>query len=45
MELYELHDLVHNGYVYVEIQKGMYGLPQAGKLANDRLQKFLEPHG
>ena len=45
MELYKLHDLVHNGYVIVEIRKGMYGLPQAGKLANDRLQKFLEPHG
>jgi hypothetical protein len=23
----------------------MCGLPQAVKLANDRLQKFLEPHG
>jgi hypothetical protein len=45
MYLYELHDLVHNGYVYVEIRKGMHGLPQAGKLAKDRLQTFLEPHG
>jgi len=23
----------------------MYGLPQAGKLANTQLQNFLEPHG
>jgi hypothetical protein len=45
MDLYELHDLVHNGCVCVEIRKGMHGLPQAGKLANDRLQTFLEPHG
>jgi hypothetical protein len=45
MDQYNLHDLVENGYVYVEIRKGMYGLPQAGKLANDRLTKFLEPHG
>jgi hypothetical protein len=39
MELYELHDLMHNGHACVEIRKGMCGLPQAGKLANDRLQK------
>ena len=43
MALYNLQGLVHNGYVYVEIRKGMYGLPQAGKLANDRLQKLLTP--
>jgi hypothetical protein len=45
MDLYNLHDLVEDGFVYVEVRKGMYGLPQAGKLANDRLTKFLEPHG
>ena len=44
MEHYQLHTLVHNGHVYVEIQRGMYGLPQAGKLANTQLQIFLEPH-
>ena len=42
---YDLAKLVHNGHVYVEIRKGMYGLPQAGRLANDRLVKFLAPHG
>jgi hypothetical protein len=45
MEHYNLHNLVHNGAVYVEIQRGMYGLPQAGKLANDQLLSFLAPHG
>ena len=45
MEFYKLWYLVHNGYVCVQIRKGMYGLPQAGKLANDRLVAFLEPHG
>jgi hypothetical protein len=45
MDLCEIHDLMHNCCVHVEIRKGMCGLPQAGKLANDRLQKFLEPHG
>jgi hypothetical protein len=42
---YDLAGLVHNGAVYCEIRKGMYGLPQAGRIANDRLTKFLEPHG
>jgi hypothetical protein len=42
---YNLHRLVHNGHVYAEVRKGMYGLPQAGRLANDQLQRFLAPHG
>ena len=33
--------LVHNWFVMVEIRKGMYGLPQTGILANNRLQKTL----
>jgi hypothetical protein len=43
--LYKLENKIHNGYVYAEVQKGMYGLPQAGKLANNRLRKFLAPYG
>lgn len=31
--------------VLVEINKGMYGLPQAGKLAQDRLVEHLGKHG
>lgn len=43
---YNLHDLVdNNGWIYLRINKGMYGLPQAGRLANDLLQKRLAPHG
>jgi hypothetical protein len=38
---YKLGPLVHNGHVYVEIRKGMYGLPQAGKIANDALVPYL----
>ena len=34
-----------NGYVYVEIQKGMYGLPQAGILAQQLLEQRLNAHG
>jgi hypothetical protein len=42
---YNLGPLVHNGYIYVEIRKGMYGLPQAGKIANDALVPYLASHG
>jgi hypothetical protein len=46
MELYKLQDKVHKEYVYAEVQKDMYGLPQAaGRLANEKLRTFLEPHG
>ena len=39
IDLYGLHDKVKNGYVYREIVRGMYGLPQAGILANKLLRK------
>ncbi|KAI2490112.1 Reverse transcriptase (RNA-dependent DNA polymerase) [Fragilaria crotonensis] len=45
IEQYNLTPLFHNGYVYVEIRRGMYGLPQAGRLANDQLIACLKPHG
>ena len=45
MDEYKLHDLVVNGNLYVEIRKGMYGLPQSGRIANDRLTALLKPHG
>jgi hypothetical protein len=35
---YHLNNLAVDGKVYIEIQKGMYGLPQAGILANELLQ-------
>jgi hypothetical protein len=34
-----------DGYVYCEIQKGMYGLPQAGIIAQQLLEKRLQQHG
>jgi len=34
-----------NGFVYLEMRKTMYGLPQAGSLANKLLNEHLEPHG
>ena len=45
MEQYQLTKLVHNQHVYVEIQKGMYGLPQAGILAHERLVAHLAKYG
>ncbi|GAX27152.1 hypothetical protein FisN_13Lu334 [Fistulifera solaris] len=42
---YNLEPLIHNGFVYAAVSKGMYGLPQAGKLANDQLIARLAPHG
>ena len=45
IQQYNLLDKVKNGYVYIEIVRGMYGLPQDGILANQLLRKRLEPHG
>ena len=36
---------VHNGWMYFEITKCIYGLKQAGKLANDLLTERLSAHG
>jgi hypothetical protein len=40
-----LMELAHDGRVYIEIQKGMDGLPQAGILANELLQRRLALDG
>ena len=45
IEHYGLNDKVLNGYVYMEIRKGMYGLPQAGIRANKLLKECLARHG
>jgi hypothetical protein len=43
---YKLPDKVtKNGSIYLEVTKGMYGLPQAGLLANELLEKRLNKHG
>jgi len=42
---YNLRELEHNGTIYVKIQKGMYGLPQAGRIANDKLVPILAKAG
>jgi hypothetical protein len=46
IEMYKLQEKVSSdGYVYIKIKKGMYGLKQAALLAFDYLVKCLEPHG
>jgi hypothetical protein len=45
MDNYNLWPLVHNGMVRCLIRKGMYGLPQAGRIAFDDLVRHLEPYG
>ena len=44
-EQYNLDKLAKNGYVYIEMQCAVWGLPQAGILANKLLSKRLLPHG
>jgi hypothetical protein len=34
-----------DGYLYIEVQKGMYGLPHAGILAQELLEQRLNKHG
>ena len=42
IEHYKLREKVtEDGYIYCEIRKGMYGLPQAGIIAQELLQKRL----
>jgi Reverse transcriptase (RNA-dependent DNA polymerase) len=51
MDELNLWELVHNDAVYVVVSKGivvskgMYGLKQAGRIANDQLTVFLAAHG
>jgi hypothetical protein len=45
IQQYNLNALAVNGWVYIEIRKGMYGLKQVGLLANQLLQTRLAPFG
>ena len=38
INLYQLQDKIKNGFVYYEIIRGMYGLPESGSLANKLLK-------
>ena len=38
IEEYDLSEAAQNGWIYFEILRGCYGLPQSGRLANDFLR-------
>jgi hypothetical protein len=42
---YNLLEHVKNGYIYLQMRRATWGLPQAGILANKLLCKQLFPHG
>jgi hypothetical protein len=46
VDMYDLTKIAQdNDNVYIKIQKGMYGLPQAGILAQQLLEQQLNEHG
>jgi hypothetical protein len=42
---YELDKHIQNGYIYLELRRSVWGLPQAGILANKSLKRKLAPFG
>ena len=45
VQQYNLCEKSENSFVYLTIRKAIYGLPQAGALANVLLKEQLRPHG
>jgi hypothetical protein len=46
IEEYKLHEKVTpDGFVYMMVVRGMYGLPQAGSLGHDLLEEWLDKEG
>jgi hypothetical protein len=45
IEQYNLNTMVLDGWVYIEMRRAVWGLPQAGILANKRLRSKLAPFG
>ena len=45
IEEYDLTQAVQNGWIYLDIICGCYGLTQSGRLANDLLRTRLEKAG
>ena len=45
IEGYDITQAVQNWWIYFEILRGCYGLPQSGRLANDLLRTRLEQAG
>ncbi len=45
IEQYNLHKLALDVWVYIEMRRAVWGLPQAGILANKQLRRKLAPFG
>ena len=45
IDQYGLKEKAVNGKVLVEIRKGMYGLKQTRRIANDQLKQYLKTYG
>ena len=45
IQQYNLATHVYKGFVYIEMRRAVWGLPQAGILANRRLRRKLAPFG
>jgi hypothetical protein len=45
VQQYQLDSIAHNGCIYIRIDGGMYGLPQAARLANELLVPRLAAAG
>ena len=45
VDKYNLLDSIRDGWVYFEINRGVFDLPQLGILANNLLEKLLSEHG
>ena len=45
IEQYGLDKHEQNGYIFLEMRRAVWGLPQAGILANKKLKRKLEPFG
>ena len=44
IDKYNLTNIAHNRKVFINIRKGIYGLPQAGMISHDILKNHLEKH-
>ena len=42
---YHLSDKIHNGYIYMEIRKGVYGLTQVGIISHTQLKIHVSSFG
>jgi hypothetical protein len=42
---YSMKELAYNGYIHLELRRAVWGLLQAGILANKRLRQKLAPFG